>query len=65
MTDCKHDLPEGSCTDCREPVRRAAHVPPGVVIARYEAICVACYDDINPGDRIVHDGFEGWKHEDC
>ena len=64
---CKHDLPDGSCVDCASPVRAVPKPrrPGDPVLAKFGGICVDCYGDIIPGDRIVHDGFEGWSHEDC
>jgi hypothetical protein len=32
--------------------------------AQFQAICGACFGDINPGDRIVLRN-DAWIHEDC
>jgi hypothetical protein len=33
--------------------------------AKHEGVCGICWDEIEPGEWIVHSGREGWVHEDC
>jgi hypothetical protein len=64
---CKHELPEGCCADCAEPIA-PRHLPPlgfPETSARYQGICAACEGDILPGERIVSNQYDGWMHRDC
>ena len=57
----------GHCNGAEERAREeAAPSPPGPwFAARYEGNCVACGEDIAPGDRIRSDGSSRYLCAEC
>ena len=73
MVYCPHfnrEIEPGTCTLCKtrpESIKsRFRKGPPKkVIVAAFHGLCERCDTDIDEGDRIHYDDFDGWIHEDC
>ena len=68
-----HDLPLGSCADCRLRAQSGAILEAPVftdkgpwVVAVFDGACSGCGEDIGAGsDEIRADGYGGWEGRCC